>query len=77
MMQNSLIMVCVSSFVGVFIILIFLAVVMQAITAIFPEKKKVSPGADDVAIYAAITSAYTRMYPGTRIKKIEEIKNQK
>ena len=73
MMQNSLLMVCVSSLVGVFFVLIFLATVMELIMAIFPEKKKNTAGADDAAIYAAITSTYARTFPGSRIGKIEEI----
>ena len=75
-MQINLFMICVSSFVGVFCVLVFLAVAMQLIMYIFPEKK-IETGSDDAVLYAAITSAYARMYPGTRVSKIEEIKNHK
>ena len=75
-MELNLAMVCVSSFVGVFFVLIFLAVAMQLIMYIFPDKK-IEAGSDQAALYAAITSTYARLYPGTRISKIEEIKNQK
>ena len=75
-MQVNLFMICVSSFIGVFAVLMFLAVAMQLIMYVFPEKK-IETGSDDAALYAAITSAYARMYPGTRVSNIEEIKNQK
>jgi hypothetical protein len=75
-MEINLIGICVSSFVGVFFVLIFLSVAMQVITRIFPEKI-ISAGADEAAVFAAVTSTYARLYPGTRISNIEEIKNQK
>ena len=75
-MQVNLFMICISSFVGVFFVLIFLAVAMQLIMYIFPEKI-IETGSDDAAIYAAVTSTYARLYPGTRISKIEALKNQK
>ena len=68
--------ICISSFIGVFLVLVFLAVTMEVITRIFPEKIA-SAGADDTAVFAGITSTYARLYPGTRISNIEEIKNQK
>ena len=74
-MEPNLVMICVSSFIGVFCVLIFLAVAMEVITRVFPQKI-VKAGADDAAIYAAITSTYARLYPGTRIGNIEEIKNK-
>jgi hypothetical protein len=75
-MEINLIGICVSSFIAVFFVLVFLAVTMEVITRIFPEKK-ISVGADDAAVFAAVTSTYARMYPGTRITNIEDIKNQK
>jgi len=73
-MEPNLLMVCVSSFLGVFVVLIFLALAMEMITRIFPQKI-VRTGSDDAAIFAAITSSYSRLYPGRRISNIEEIKN--
>ena len=73
-MESHLLMVCVSSFIGVFAVLIFLAVAMELITRVFPQKIA-RTGADDSAIFAAITSTYSRLYPGMRINNIEEIKN--
>lgn len=75
-MQINLVMVCVSSFIGVFFVLTFLAVIMRLIMVMFPVKKK-APGTDDAVLYAAITSTYARLYPGTQTSKIEEIKNRK
>ena len=74
-METNLLMICTSSFIGVFCVLVFLAVAMEVITRVFPEKI-VKAGADDAAIYAGITSTYSRLYPGKRIRNIEEIKNQ-
>ncbi len=75
-MESNLVTICISSFIGVFLVLVFLAVTMEVITRIFPEKIA-SAGADDAAVFAGITSTYARLYPGTRISNIEEIKNQK
>ena len=72
-MELNLLTICVSSFIGVFCVLVFLAVAMEVITRLFPEK---IAGADDAAVFAAITTTYARLYPGTRIGNIEEIKNQ-
>jgi hypothetical protein len=72
-MEPNLLMICTSSFIGVFSVLVFLAVAMELITRIFPQKI-VKTGADDAAVYAAITSTYSRLYPGMRINNIEEKK---
>lgn len=66
----NLLMVCASAFVGVFLLLIFLSLVMKLITAVFPQKTAES----DVAVLAAVASAVSSAYPGTKITKIEEIK---
>ncbi len=74
-MELNLLTICVSSFIGVFCVLVFLAIAMEVITRLFPEKIA-GAGADDAAVFAAITTTYARLYPGTRISNIEEIKNQ-
>ena len=77
-MDLKLLWICISSFTGVFTILAFLAVTMKVITLIFPAAKKAGPaGPDDAAVYAAISSTYARLYPGTKVSKIEEIKESK
>jgi len=68
MHPSSLFIICALAFGAVFVLLIFLAVVMRIILAIFPHKVASS----DSAIYAAIASVALRYYPGTNIKKIEE-----
>jgi len=75
-MEINLFMVCISSFVGVFFVLIFLAIAMSLIMVMFPVKEEATSD-DTPPVYAAISSTYSRLYPGTKISKIEEIKNQK
>ena len=75
-MDTKLLWICVSSFTGVFAVLTFLAITMHLITLIFPAKKLIAKaaGSDDAVVYAAISSTYARLYPGTKVSKIEEIK---
>jgi len=72
-MDSSLFVKCMASFAAVFLVLAFLAAAMRLIILIFPVKKAAA-GTDDAAIYAAITSTYARLYPGTRVSNIEELK---
>lgn len=65
-----LLSVCISAFVVVFIILTALALFMRLIIVLFPEK----PADDDKAVFAVIASIMNRIYPGTKITKIEEVK---
>ena len=71
-MQLNLLSMCISSFAAVFTVLTFLAVAMRLIMVIFPEKQIET--ADDAAIYAAVTSTYSRLYPGMKVTNIKEIK---
>ena len=75
-MQPNLPMVFLTSFAGVFVVLVFLAVVMEIIVRVFPAKAKAT-GPDDCSLYSAIISTYAREFPGARIARIEEIKNGK
>ena len=61
--------ICFSAFAAVFFVLISLAVIMRIIITIFPEKDT-----DYTAIYAAVATTMTSIYPGTQISKIEELK---
>ena len=70
MEASELLLICISAFIAVFIVLSILAIIMRIIILIFPEKDMGS----DTAILAAIVSSVTRLYPGTRITKIEERK---
>lgn len=73
-MELSLLAVCVCSFVGVFIILVFLAFIMHVIMNVFPARTTTvgSTEPNDGEMIAAVASAYARRFPGTRIRKIEE-----
>ncbi|PKN24783.1 MAG: hypothetical protein CVU64_21370 [Deltaproteobacteria bacterium HGW-Deltaproteobacteria-21] len=73
-MQPNLPVVFLTSIAGVFVVLIFLAVIMEIIMRVFPAKGKVA-ATDDCALYSAIISTYAREFPGARIARIEEIKN--
>jgi hypothetical protein len=73
-MENSLLMICASSFAAVFVILGTLAVTMKILTALFPEKKK---DEIDSAMLAAIHSVYSVVKPGARITNIVEMKSRR
>ncbi len=60
--------ICVVAFTSVFTLLTVLAILMRLIVAIFPERKALT----DTAMYAAISSSYQSLYPGTQVTKIEE-----
>ena len=65
-----LLAICVSAFIGVFLLLAVLALVMRLITVLFPEKEAVS----DAAMIAAVSTVLQTLYPGTKITKVEELK---
>jgi hypothetical protein len=71
-MENNLFLICLSSFVGVFFVLIFLAIAMSLIMVMFPVKEEAA--LDDAPLVAAVNSAYARLYPGTKVTNIKEIK---
>ena len=67
-METNLLTVCGIAFGAVFVLLAFLAVVMQLITVVFPARKAtlMEP------IAAAISVTAASLYPGARVTKIEE-----
>lgn len=67
---SELISICGSAFITVFVVLAAIAIVMRIIILLFP--KKISDG--DSAVYAAIASSISRLYPNSQITKIEEVK---
>ena len=71
-MENSLLMICLSSLAAVFTVLGILAVTMRILTTLFPGKKA-DEGVDS-AVLAAIHSAYAVVTPGARITSIVEKK---
>jgi hypothetical protein len=67
---TSLFPVCCIAFVAVFVLLAFLAMAMQLITLLFPERKV----AVDPVLVAAISSTVASLYPGAQVTRIEEEK---
>ena len=65
-----LLVICASAFVGVFLLLTVLALVMRLIIILFPEKEAIS----DSAMIAAVSTVLQTVYPGAKITKVEEIK---
>jgi hypothetical protein len=70
MESPTILSICFSVITTVFIILGGLAVSIKIVTQLFPFKE----AKEDSAIYAAIASSYSIIYPGTKITKIKEIK---
>ena len=66
----SLLAICSIAFVAVFVLLAFLAAVMQLITAAFP----LEDAPTDPAVVAAISGAVVTLYPGAEVTKLEETK---
>ncbi len=69
MEQPDVLTCCLLSFLTVFILLGFLAVVIRLVTALFPEKA----AGTDPAVIAAIHGTAAVRYPGARVTRIEEI----
>ena len=67
--ETSLITICVTAFLAVFVLLITLAVVIRLIAAVFPIRDR----ADDAVLAAAISAAVATIYPGARVSRIEEV----
>ncbi len=70
METSGLLSICFSAIIAVFFILTLLAVLMRIIIKIFPDKES----SDDAGLYAAIATAYSSIYQGSKISKIEELK---
>ena len=65
-----LLSICGAAFLGVFILLSILALVMRLILVTFPDKK----AGIEAAMLAAVTTAIETRFPGTRITRVEEVK---
>jgi hypothetical protein len=66
----NLLVVCTASFVVVFVVLALMAALMRILIRVFPEPvAKV-----DAPTLAAITTAYSAHYPGTRVTEVKEVK---
>jgi Na+-transporting methylmalonyl-CoA/oxaloacetate decarboxylase gamma subunit len=66
--EQNLVAVCGIAFAAVFTLLSLLAVVMQLITVVFPERKSIV----DPPVVAAISSTVASLVPGARVTRIEE-----
>lgn len=79
-MEHSIVSVCISAVIAIFIILPMLAFIMHFIVLLFPketkafQQKQEPVQKSDTAVFAAITTAYSSLYPGTKIKEIMENK---
>lgn len=67
---SELLSICGSAFIAVFSVLAAIAFAMRIIIFLFPKKVSVN----DSAVYAAVASTVSRLYPNSQITKIEEIK---
>ena len=66
----NLVIICIASFTSVLVILSILAIIMRFLLVLFPVKEE----DNNAAVFAAITSAYNRQFPGTKVIKIGEDK---
>lgn len=67
-MTSELLVICISAFIAVFILLSLLAVAMRLLIITCPVKVTAGP---DAAMLAAVTTAVTVAYPGTKVTKVE------
>jgi hypothetical protein len=67
---QNLLVICTSAFAAVFLLLAFLSLVMRIIITIFPQRLS----KDDAAVFAAVATSVSAVYPGTKITRFEEIK---
>jgi len=63
-----LLSICAAAFIGVFLLLSILAVIMRIIILVFPEK---ATGTGE-AVLAVISTTYKKYYPGTIVTRVEE-----
>ena len=68
MEPTSLLLLCSTAFVAVFVLLAFLAVAMHLITVCFPQQRT----AVDAVVSAAIATTVASIIPGARVTRIEE-----
>ncbi len=71
---------CLTAFTSVFALLTALALVMKAITSLFPGKptststRPLQAAGSDATLLAAITTTATAAYPGMKVTRIEEVR---
>jgi hypothetical protein len=69
-MEPNLLLICASAAIAVFLLLTLLAIAMRVLIAVFPEETDQG----DVAMLAAVATAVSAAYPGTRITDVTEIR---
>jgi hypothetical protein len=69
--EPSLVAMCGTAFTSVFVLLIILALVIWAISAIFPPPEEDESA--DAALVAVISTAVATVVPGARVTRIEEV----
>ena len=69
-MEPNLLLICTSAAVAVFALLTLLAIAMRVLMAVFPEEI----GQGDAAMLAAVATAVSAAYPGTKITDVTEIR---
>jgi hypothetical protein len=77
MEQSTIISICISAFIAIFIVLSLLALIMHYIVILFPQKQSeavLEQNQVDSAVIAAITTTYQAVYPGGKITEIREKK---
>ena len=65
---TSLFSACLIALISVFVLLGTLALIMNLITVVFPDRL----ASMDSVLVAAISTAVASMYPGARVTRIEE-----
>lgn len=70
MPETSLLTICGSALVAVFVLLLLLAAVIRLITLVFPSRETTV----DASVIAGISAAVAAIYPGARVTRIEEVK---
>jgi len=68
LLEDNLWAICGIAFGAVFVLLVFLAIVMNLITVLFPSRTSRL----DETVIAAISSTVASLYPGARVTQIEE-----
>jgi hypothetical protein len=68
MSSFSVLTICISAFILIFLLLSVLSVMMRALTLLLPIAEE-----DDSATIAAITAAYQSVYPDRKVTRIEEV----
>lgn len=67
MIDTSLVVVCGTAFIAVFLLLSVLAIIIRLVTLVFPAEDT-----DDAALVAAVNAAIARTYSGCHVVRLEE-----